>query len=102
MFWNIFKSAQDMNKDLDKKIKEIVKPWQDDIVFLESMQKLEVKDGDIIVLHPPYKLSRETTIMLQNAIEATIRSGGFNTKVMVLEDGMDIGILRKENNDKEV
>jgi len=89
------KTAKEMNDILDKKIKEIVKPWQDDINFLQSMQKLEVKDGDIVVLRHPCKLSEKTTIILKTHIEEIIKSGGFNVKVMVLEEGMDIGILSK-------
>lgn len=100
MFWNLFKSSKDINDKVDKKIKEIVKPWQDDINFLQSMQKLELKEGDIVVLRHPYKLSERTTTILKTHIEKIIRSGGFNVKVMVLEEGMDIGVLRKENKEK--
>jgi len=96
MFWNLFKSAQDMNNETDKKIKDAVKPWQDDINFLQSMQKLEIKEGDIIVLRHSCRLSEQAAANLKSQIEEIIRSSGFNIKVMVLEDGMDIGVLQKE------
>ena len=78
MFWNRSKSIQN------------------DIKFLQSMQKLEIKEGDIVILRHPYKLSEQATANLKTSIEKVIRSGGFNVKVMVLEEGMDIGILSKE------
>ena len=99
MFWNLFKSSKDINDELDKKIKKIVKPWQNDINFLQSMQKLELKEGDIVVLRHPYKLSSDTITRLKTEIKEHIRAGGFNVKVMVLEEGMDIGLLRKEKDD---
>lgn len=88
MFWNRSKSAQN------------------DINLLRSIQKLEIKEGDIIVLRHPYRLSEEAAKNLRSVIEEIIRSGGFNIKVMVLEDGMNIdGILskstKKKNNDKD-
>ena len=68
----------------------------DRIDFLESMQKLDVKDGDIIVLRYGAKLSKETSTNLRDAIQEIIKGFGFNVKAMILEDGMDIGILRKK------
>lgn len=48
MFWGLFKSAKEMNDDLDKKIKAIVKPYEDEIIFLQSMERLDVKDGEFL------------------------------------------------------
>lgn len=98
MFWNLFKSSKDINGELDKKVKENMNRWQNDINFLQSMQKLELKEGDIIVLRHPYKLSEETIVNLKSQIQLIIKSAGFNVKIMVLEEGMDIGVLRKGNN----
>ena len=78
MFWNRSKSIQN------------------DIKFLQSMQKLEIKEGDIVVLRHPCKLSEQAVTNLKTQIKELIRSGGFNVKVMVLEEGMDIGVLQRE------
>lgn len=63
---------------------------------LQTMQKLDVKDGDIVVLNYPYKLSERTSIHLRDAVEEIIKGYGFDVHVMVFEEGMTIGILRKE------
>lgn len=68
------------------------------IDYLKTMQKLDVKDGDIIVIKNPYKLSAETYTNLRLAIQKILKEYGYNVKVMILEDGMDIGVLRKEDN----
>lgn len=97
MFWNLlFK-----NKKNEEFIKETIaltlqKAEMDSFNFLQSMQKLDVKEGDIVVLRHPYKLSEQVATNLRTQIKEIIKSSGFNVKVMVLEEGMDIGILTKE------
>lgn len=95
MFWNIFKP-----KVTDEQIKKVVNPllteMEERVNWLQSMQKLEVKDGDIIVLRYPRVMSKETGERLCASIKEIIKGFGFNVKGMVLEEGMDIGVLRKE------
>lgn len=77
-----------------------IKPPQDDpIHFLQPMQKLEVNDGDIVVIHHSLLLAKEYRGNLKNYVEKLFTQFGIKVHVMVLEEGMDIGILtnRKEN-----
>lgn len=67
------------------------------INYLKSMQKLDVKDGDTVVLTYPGKLNKETYAALKAAVEKIIKDFGFTVHVMILEEGMQIGLLRKEN-----
>jgi len=63
--------------------------------FLEGMQKLEVKDGDTVVIKTPLALSAQTHKNLREAIKQQIKDFGYNVNVMLLEEGMDIGVLTK-------
>ncbi len=63
------------------------------IDFIQSFGKLEFQDGDIIVLKHPRALSDKSLAHLQKFVEEHIVPRG-KAKVVVLEDGMDIGILR--------
>lgn len=64
--------------------------------YLQSMQKLDVKSGDVIVLRYQYKFSKETHDNIKAALEEIIKEYGFNgVHVMILEEGMEIGVLRK-------
>jgi hypothetical protein len=67
----------------------------EEIEFIQSMQKLELMDGDILVLKHPRTLSDRTRASIKAAIEELATEAGFDIKAFVLEDGMDIGILRK-------
>lgn len=96
MFWHLFKSSKDMDKELDKKIKDAMKPWQDDINFLQSMQKLEIKEGDILVFRYPGVLSPKCIKDLTIMVQKTIKEFGYDVRILVLEGGMEVGTLRKE------
>jgi len=95
MFWNIFKP-----RITDEQIKKVVDPllakMEERVTFLQSMQKLDVKDGDVIVLRHPYQLSKTCSKNLQDGIEESIKKFGFNVRIIVLEEGMDIGVLTKK------
>jgi hypothetical protein len=63
--------------------------------FLEGMQKLEVRDGDTVVIKTPFVLSAQTHENLREAVKQQIKDFGYNVNVMLLEEGIDIGVLRK-------
>ena len=91
MFWSIFKKKS--AKDAE------VHP----VEYLESMQKLDVKDGDILILKHPGPLSAQAYTSLKNCIEDAIERFGFKVHVMILEEGMGIGVLRpKKGKPKQV
>lgn len=97
MFWNLFKL---MGKKLRyerpcERPKPTPNPLPPGITFLQSMQKLDVKDGDIVVIRHPGILKHPTE--LREAIQETIKKYGFNVHVMVFEEGLEVGVMRKEN-----
>jgi hypothetical protein len=68
------------------------------VKMIEKMQKLGIKDGDIVVLKHPGRLT-------EAAVKGIKESLGFLKdwkikKVVVLEEGMDIGVLTHEEGEK--
>ncbi len=92
MFWNLFKP-----KITDEQIKKVVDPllaeMEERVNWLQSMQKLEVKDGDIVVLRHPGILSNTCIVNLRDTVQEIIKKFGFNVHVMVFEEGVEIGVL---------
>ena len=64
--------------------------------LLRSMQKLDVKDGDIVVIKLRGKMSSVGYGRFREVVEKTLAGWGMNVHVMVFEEVDDIGILRKE------
>lgn len=83
-----------LNRNKSVKKKEIVKP-DINIEVLKTMQKLEVKDGDVVVLRHPFQLSPEAHEFLRSTMKDILHDFGIDVHVMVLEEAMDIGILRR-------
>jgi len=85
----------------EKEIREIVQlemaKVDKDFKFLQSMQKLEIKDGDIIVLRYPQALSYDDIKHLKVMFQRTIKDFGYDVRVLILEQGGEVGILREEN-----
>jgi hypothetical protein len=46
------------------------------------------------------QMSETSHKLLGSAVEKAIKMCGFDVRVLVLEDGMDIGVLRKEEKEK--
>ena len=70
---------------------------QKEIDYLQSMQKLDIRNGDIIVLNCPGRLSEEAAARLRSFFRPILDECGFkNTKIVVLEEDIKIGILRKD------
>lgn len=72
----------------------------DEIEFVKNMQTLEIRENDILIV----KLDREISANVNKVITNNVRNNlpdniKGTVKVFVLEPGVDIGILRK--NDKE-
>lgn len=95
MLWNLFKS-----KITDEQIKKVVHPllaeMEERVNWLQSMQKLEIKNGDIVVIRHPGILKKEAIDNLKFTIQAMIKKYGFDVHVMVFEEGLEIGVLRKQ------
>ena len=71
-----------------------MKTKEPNIDLIESFGKLDLKDGDIVILKHPMILGKNAAVRLREAVEDILKP--FNVKIMVIENGMDIGILRPE------
>lgn len=86
-------------KDIDKIIDFLVKAKGKNgtmkVDYFQSIQKLDIKDGDVIVLKCKQRLSPEAFKNLKEAYQTAME--GFrikDIKVLILEEGIDIGVLR--------
>lgn len=74
-----------------------IKEGEEEIDLLCHMQKLEIKDGDIIVVFVSVELSESAGKNLADLVKRAIQNAGHNNvSVMVLEEGMSIGVLSKK------
>lgn len=101
MFWNLFKKKDnDIKEIVQLEMAEIMAKVDMDFKFLQSMQKLEVKDGDTIVFRYPRSLSEKAAENLTGSLRSVLDRFGYkNVNFMILEEGMDIGVLRNPRND---
>jgi hypothetical protein len=65
--------------------------------FIKTVQKLEVKDGDIIILKCEEKLSLDSINRLKAEKEKFFKERGYNISLFVLEGGSDINVFTKLN-----
>lgn len=65
--------------------------------WLKHWQRLDVKAGDIIVLRHPAVLSSSTAANIKAVVIDTLKPLGKDVRVLILEENMEIGVLRKEN-----
>jgi len=63
------------------------------VEFLKAMQILSLQPGDIVVLNYPDYLSESAISNITNSIKAHIP----DNKIIILEGGLTIGIIRKED-----
>ncbi len=68
-----------------------------EIEYIKSMQTLEIHDNDILVVKIDQRLSVSANTNLKKVIENNLPDNlKGKIKVLILEPGMDIGILRQE------
>jgi hypothetical protein len=72
----------------------------DKIDWIERMQVLEVKEGDTIILKTQQVLSVDQHVIITECIGDMFKER--NVKVLVLDDGMDIGVIRSGNEKGEL
>ena len=69
-----------------------------EVEFVKSVQTLEVKENDLIVIKIPYKLKLEISVKIRKQVEDNLPIGmKGKIKIFILEEGIDIGIIRSEN-----
>lgn len=70
---------------------------KDKIELIENIQKFEISDNDIIVVHASIPLSKENCMDLQKKIEGALLNYGFKIKVLFFEGDLHIvNILSKK------
>jgi len=76
------------------------KPTLNEIEFIQSIGKLEPKKGDLIVIKTNHQLNDKLTAEIRESMRQAF---GFDPdfKIIILEDGMDVGILRPPIDDKQ-
>ncbi len=64
-----------------------------EIEFLENMGKLDLEDGDIVVLKSKRVLSEDDYMRMKGIVMDCLKTTGKKVKVLVLEE-TEIGIIR--------
>jgi hypothetical protein len=68
-----------------------------EIEFVKSVQTLEIRENDLIVIKIPYKLRQEVSEKMRKQVEDNLPIGmKGKVKIFILEEGIDIGIIRAE------
>lgn len=70
-----------------------------DLELLKSCQKLEVKSGDTIVLKYSGVLTHQAFDRLKSEATVALEKLGFKVNVIVLDEGLDIGIFRNRDDE---
>jgi hypothetical protein len=66
-----------------------------EIEFIKSVQTLEVRENDLVIIKIPYKLGKETSEKIRKQAEDNLPIGmKGKLKIFILEEGMDIGVIR--------
>ena len=73
------------------------KKTENEIILLEAMQKLEIKDGDIVVFKSQKILSQIAINNIKNSMAKIFKDLALQCKSIILEEGMDIGVISKRN-----
>lgn len=99
--WGFLKREKEIKEIVQLEIVKMISKIGFDFKFAQHMQKLEVGDGDIIVCRYPGVLSEVAHERLKKDIEEVIKNMGTNVKVIILEDGLDMSVLKKERPTKD-
>jgi lipopolysaccharide export system protein LptA len=62
----------------------------DGLELIQAMSVLTVEPGDVVVLKAPIRLTAEQADNIRRTAKAVIKGA----EVLVLSDGLDIGVLR--------
>lgn len=84
--------------ELGQAFSKMIRSLKPDFSMIEHLQVLELKDGDTIVLKTQQVLSVEQHVIITECIGDTFKER--NVKVLVLDDGMDIGVIRSKEGDE--
>lgn len=59
------------------------------------IRKLDVADGDLLVITCPRRLSPNQACALGSALNSAVAASGLRVTALVLDDGMDLKVIRK-------
>ena len=59
------------------------------------VRKLDVEDGDLLVITSPRRLAMEQAKRLGQTIDQVAGAVGLKVTALVLDDGMDLKVIRK-------
>lgn len=65
-----------------------------DVEFLRAMQILRLEPGDIVVITVKQKLSNEAIKNLHQQLLNTFNGFGIEDRIMILDEGLEIGAIR--------
>jgi hypothetical protein len=65
-------------------------------IKLSDVERLVVKDGDILVFRHPRTLSCEAMGRIREYVGEKLRGRGIDVEVFILEEGMDVGVISKQ------
>jgi len=77
-----------------QEIRKIAKEELASFKLNESIQKLDIKDGDILAVFYEGYLSKELHDNLCKSLKEILKRFGLNINVLIFEGGMKVGILR--------
>jgi hypothetical protein len=66
------------------------------IEILQSMQKLNLENGDILVLKTSQYIKEDIFARIKKTMEETLAKWGYEPRVILLEGDFDLAILHKE------
>jgi len=67
------------------------------IDYIKSLQTLTIKENDILVVKTPNVLTKDVYVYLTAQIENNLPDSlKGKIKIFLLEEGMDIGVIRKD------
>jgi hypothetical protein len=92
MIYKLFKKYID--REVDKRVLA-----RTEMEFLKSMKKLNVKDGDIVIVEYKTFISLETRKNLKLAMKGLIKEWGFDVHVMLLDEDMKLSASSKIDTD---
>lgn len=62
---------------------------------ISKLELLDVRNGDTLILTVPNRLDATEEARLRQDLTIFLRKRGINAEVLVLDDGMDLKVMRK-------
>jgi hypothetical protein len=83
------------NKEYDKMTREQKHYTGKEIVKLKHLQKLDLKDGDVIVVQPNHPITSDQAKIIQGSINNMIKLSGLNVQAWLLPADWRLSVVRE-------